>query len=126
MTDYARKGRGDGSSVYVYRHNDGYRCQGCSLVEIPASQEVLDAIACAHKQATEKCFVWPATALLLLGEIKRLQGKNMGGHEEPDAAGMVAHLLAHRDEGHTVPQDAIDRLLAEASEVVTLTAKGTP
>lgn len=34
-------------------------------------------------------------------------------HIEWDPAGMVAHLLAHRDEGHTVPQFAIDRLLAE-------------
>jgi hypothetical protein len=38
---------------------------------------------------------------------------NVSHHHEDSAAGMVAHLLAHRDEGHNVPQSAIDRLLSE-------------
>jgi hypothetical protein len=42
---------------------------------------------------------------------------NVSHHHEDSAAGMVAHLLAHRDEGHNVPQSAIDRLLGEAGQV---------
>lgn len=41
---------------------------------------------------------------------------NVSHHHEDSAAGMVAHLLAHRDDGHHVPQSAIDRLLSEVGE----------
>lgn len=44
-----------------------------------------------------------------------LDKEHAADHSEPDAASMVAHLLAHRDEGHAVPQGAIDRLLVEGA-----------
>lgn len=34
-------------------------------------------------------------------------------HKESTPPGMLAHLLAHRERGHMVPQSAMDRLASE-------------
>lgn len=87
---YARNGL-DGSDVYVYAAVSG---EGVDIY-LPGD-------------APPKPDVWVCHECTLRG------GKPLI-HLEPSPAAMLAHLRAHRAAGHTVPEAALARLLAEAN-----------
>ena len=91
---YARFGCDD-SDVYVFLHVSGFLyCCGCILQE----REWIEDETRPVIGGDFGC----------VGEIVQT--------EFADTASMIAHLKAHRAAGHTVSQDTIDDLLADAEE----------